>query len=67
MTFSGSKLREIREAAGRSREDLAAHLRTSSATIGNWERGVHVPDANDTRALADYFGIGMDALYETAA
>lgn len=67
MTFSGPKLRQIREGAGRSREECGVHLKTSSATIGNWERGLYVPNANDIKALAEYLGVQMDAFYETAA
>lgn len=67
MTFSGSKLRDIRERAGQSREQVAVALDVSSATIGNWERGVYVPDANDVKALGTCLGVPTDDFYEAAA
>lgn len=66
MRFSGSKLRQLREAGGKSREEVAVALGTSSATIGNWEREVHVPDTNQGLALASYFGVTVEDLSEPA-
>lgn len=67
MRFSGSKLRTIREGREASREAVAVAVGTSAATIGNWERDVHVPDANDLRRLADFLGVPTDEFFEQSA
>ena len=42
----GQTLKKLREGCGMSREEVAAILEKSSKTIGHWESGYAMPDAN---------------------
>ena len=42
----GQTLKKLREGCGMSREEVAAILDKSSKTIGHWESGYAMPDAN---------------------
>jgi len=58
--FSGSRLKECREASGLSQESLMIELareglRVSRMTIFKWETGVTAPGLNDLCIIAKYF------------
>lgn len=58
-----TRLRELRETKGVSREDMAAHLDVSPATIKFWEIGVRSPSEKRIREIASYHGISMAEFY----
>ncbi|WP_184727809.1 helix-turn-helix domain-containing protein [Saccharopolyspora phatthalungensis] len=47
----GRKLRELRDSAGMSLDDVAATLERSRSTVGHWERGHSKVSAQDLSAL----------------
>jgi len=50
------RLREAREAAGMSTEELARHLRISRQTVWLWERGVSLPQFRQLVAIRRVLG-----------
>lgn len=57
-------LREKRESAGLSQNDVAKRLRYgSSQFISNWERGISSPPIKALAALADMYDIKVDELF----
>ena len=66
MSYVGRKLREARERAGLTQEQLIERLAQRGIsctrnTIGNWERGVGAPDAKELPALAQ--SLAVDILF----
>lgn len=49
MTF---RVKELREAAGKTQKQLAKELGVSQPAVANWERGVFLPHTEDLPALA---------------
>lgn len=58
----GKKLRDLREQAGLSQEELAAKAQVSRASIQNWEAARTAPRRAESRRLAAALGITVDAL-----
>jgi transcriptional regulator with XRE-family HTH domain len=63
-TFSPSRLRRAREAAGLRTVDLAAVTRLSHGTILNWEAGRAKPTADPLAAVAVALGVRVDDLFD---
>ena len=66
MNF-GNRLKKLREAAGKSGEDVAFDMRKknvviSTATYYNWEKNVGAPDVNQLNALASALGVSSEDL-----
>ena len=61
MIFS-EKLMQRRKALGMTQEDLAERLDVSRQTVGKWENGDFMPDADKFIRLADILEISMDEL-----
>ncbi len=55
-------IKQLREERGLSPVELAAALGVSLATVYNWEAGKFEPRASQLRALANLFGVSMDAI-----
>lgn len=52
LAFSPTRLREIRDAAGMTREHVAPRASRSVRTLANWENGETQPEAGDLARLA---------------
>lgn len=57
-----SKLRQAREAAGLTREELARQAMTSTSTIARIELNGHLPNAMTMAAIARALGTTVDSL-----
>ncbi|MCC6943057.1 MAG: helix-turn-helix transcriptional regulator [Thermomicrobiales bacterium] len=55
-------IRELREGKGWTQAELAFHLGVTPSTVYNWERGTYEPKALQVRAMAQLFGVSMDAI-----
>lgn len=60
----GKKIRELRKARGITQEELAGALGISYQAISKWECGIALPDVTMTPAIARYFGVTMDVLFD---
>ena len=58
----GPRIREHREKAGLTQAQLAETVFATRQTVGNWERGVTLPDIHSLQLLADVFGTTADGL-----
>ena len=47
---------------GLEQKDLAKKLKTSSATVSRWERGITKPDADQLVSMHKLFGCSVDYL-----
>ena len=58
------KIRALRESAGLTQAELAERVGVSEKVVSKWECGETKPSAEVLPALADEFGISIDALFE---
>jgi transcriptional regulator with XRE-family HTH domain len=63
-TFSGTRLRQLREAAGYSREQVAVAIHRSWNAVYQYERGETSPGAEALAALAALLNCRIDDFYE---
>lgn len=61
MTF-GARIKKLRLDRGLRQLDVAKHLGCGYTAIGNYERNVSMPSANDLKKLAEFFGVSIDYL-----
>ena len=61
-TSIGTKVRNVREAAGRSREQLAFRVGVSVSTVTRLENQNSIPNAPALKRIADDLGVTVDAL-----
>lgn len=66
-SFSGSHLRERRQAAGLKPEQLACRIGRSVFTVHQYERGIARPSAAILGALADQLNCAVDDLFSSGA
>ena len=59
----GTKIRELRQQAGISQEILAHALSMTPQAVSRWENGTTAPDISLLPAIANYFGVSIDALF----
>lgn len=64
VTFNGLRLRDIREANGWSRHDLADHLEVSEQTVWQYEVGEIVPRFQILVQLTTLFGVSVKYFQE---
>ena len=57
------RFRELREAAGLSKTDVARALNVDLAAVSRWEDGSSLPRASKLPKIADLYGCSIDALY----
>lgn len=57
-----NRLVELRRAQNLSQEDLAARLGVSRQAVSKWERAESSPDTDNLIALAQLYGVSLDAL-----
>ena len=60
----GSKIRSFRKQRGLTQEQLAEAIGISFQAISKWENGIALPDITLAPALASYFGVTMDELFD---
>ena len=53
---------KLRKQKGLKQQELADKIHYSDKVISKWERGESVPDVSALSALADFFGITLDAI-----
>ena len=61
MTFR-EKIKECREEAGLSQNDIAERLSVTRQAISKWERGINEPDIETIVRLADMYNVTIDQL-----
>ena len=60
----GNKIRELRKKKGITQEALAATLSVSPQAVSKWEMGLTYPDMAMIPAIAGYFGVSLDVLFD---
>ena len=55
-------LKAARVNAGFTQEEAATRLGISPATLGNWEKGVSFPDAQQINAICALYGVSYEDL-----
>ncbi len=53
-------LRQLREAAGMTRLEVAIRMNVTPGTIYNWERGIREPRGRQLQQLAKLYGVSAD-------
>lgn len=59
---TGKIITKLRTEKGIYQKELAAHLKVSTGTISNYEKGHHAPDLETLCRIADFFGVTTDYL-----
>lgn len=60
----GEKIRSLRKARNISQEKLAQYLGVSFQAVSKWENGMTMPDVTMIPALASFFGVSTDELFD---
>lgn len=60
----GELLVQLRREKGIYQKELASYLKVSIGTISNYEHGIHSPDPDTLKKLADYFDVSTDYLLQ---
>ena len=60
----GNKIRALRKQRGITQEQLAEAVGISFQAISKWENNISLPDITLAPALASYFGVTMDELFD---
>jgi transcriptional regulator with XRE-family HTH domain len=66
-SFSGERLRSLREAANIRREALAVAVDRSFSSVVKWERDENIPTASDIGRIAHALGVGVEELFDEPA
>ena len=65
MTLSiGNKIKTLRKQRGITQEQLAESIGISFQAVSKWENNIALPDITLAPALASYFGVTMDELFD---
>ena len=64
MVKLGDKIRELRKQRGISQEKLAEHLGVTFQAVSKWESGATMPDVLLIPAIASFFEISTDELFD---
>lgn len=56
----GAKLKILRKGRKLTQEQLAEQLGVNRATISNYEIGRRLPNLNDLKRFAEFYGVGLD-------
>ena len=65
MTLSiGNKIKTLRRQRGITQEQLAESIGISFQAVSKWENNIALPDITLAPALASYFGVTMDELFD---
>ena len=58
------RIKELRESAGMSQQELGSNMSVGRSTVKNWELEISLPLARDLPLLADVLGVNtIDELY----
>ena len=60
----GNKIRELRKQRGVSQEVLAEYLGITFQAVSKWEIGAAMPDTVLIPAIASFFGVSTDELFD---
>ena len=60
----GNKIKELRKQRGVTQEQLADSIGVSFQAVSKWENNIALPDITLAPALASYFGVSMDILFD---
>ena len=60
----GDKIRQLRKGKGISQEVLAQYLGVSFQAVSKWETGTTLPDVTLIPAIASFFGVSTDELFD---
>ncbi len=60
----GNKIKTLRKARGITQEQLANAIGISFQAVSKWENNIALPDITLVPALANYFGVSMDELFD---
>lgn len=60
----GDKIRQLRKSRGISQEVLAQFLGVTFQAVSKWETGTALPDVTMIPALASFFGVSTDELFD---
>ena len=60
----GNKIKNLRRQKNISQEVLAQYLGISFQAVSKWESGMTMPDITLIPALASFFGISTDELFD---
>jgi len=60
----GNKIKELRKKRGITQEQLAEVIGVSFQAVSKWENNIALPDITLAPALASYFGVSMDELFD---
>ena len=60
----GNKIKELRKQRGITQEQLANSIGVSFQAVSKWENNIALPDIALAPALASYFGVSMDVLFD---
>lgn len=63
----GNKIKQLRQKAGMTQEQLANVLRISAQAISKWETGTTMPDIALLPMLSTEFGVTIDELFDLTA
>lgn len=63
----GKRMRQVREQASRSQEEVAAALGFSPASVSGWERGTREPNLRALAALAKYLETDVSSFFPSLA
>jgi len=59
----GEIIARLRKEKGMTQEDLARELNITYQAVSKWENGISSPDIFNIKALAQLFGVSIDALF----
>ena len=60
----GNKIKELRKARGITQEQLANSIGVSFQAVSKWENNIALPDITLAPALASYFDVSLDILFD---
>ncbi len=60
----GESLAKLRKEKGYLQKEVAAYLHVTTATVSNYEKGVHTPDLHTLIKLADFYNVSTDYLLQ---
>lgn len=60
----GNKIKELRKAKGITQEALAKYIGVTFQAVSKWENGISLPDITLAPAIAAFFGVSLDELFD---
>lgn len=60
----GYKIRQMRNSAGMTQEQLATSLGVSAQSVSKWENEISMPDITLLPDIAEAFGVSIDELFD---